>query len=210
MRFAVIFSNAGFMGLPLEYALLGPRGVFFGAVYVVMFNLMCWSWGVMVMRGEVQGVKVRSFLVNPGTVGIALGLPLFFLPVRLPEVVRAPVHHLAGLNTPLAMIVIGYYLIGARLGRVARQPVVYVATAIRLVAYPLMVIAMMYPFRHGLDRSMMLAITIGASAPVAAMVSMFATKFGRDVDTSVAVVSGSTLLSIVTMPPIIALAMAVL
>ena len=44
-------------------------------------------------------------------------------------------------------------------------------------------------------------------APVAAMVSMFATKFGRDVDTGVAVVSGTTLASIVTMPPVIALAM---
>ena len=57
---------------------------------------------------------------------------------------------------------------------------------------------------------MMLAVTIAASAPVAAMVSMFAEKFRRDVDVAVAVVSGSTILSIVTMPVIIALAMAVL
>ena len=42
------------------------------------------------------------------------------------------------------------------------------------------------------------------------MVSMFAVKFERDVDVSVAVVCGSTLLSILTMPPIVALAMAVL
>ena len=225
MRLAAVFSNAGFMGIPLEQAVLGDSGVFYGIVYVAVFNIFMWSWGLREMKSVELRVKSEGgratagrgigwfdwkMVVNPGTVGIALGLPLFFLSVRLPEVVRAPVHHLAGLNTPLAMIVIGYYLIGARLGRVARQPVVYVATAIRLVAYPLMVIAMMYPFRHGLDRSMMLAITIGASAPVAAMVSMFATKFGRDVDTSVAVVSGSTLLSIVTMPPIIALAMAVL
>ena len=71
-------------------------------------------------------------------------------------------------------------------------------------------IAAMYPFRHLLDRDMMLAVTIAASAPVAAMVSMFAEKFRRDVDVAVAVVSGSTILSIVTMPVIIALAMAVL
>ena len=57
---------------------------------------------------------------------------------------------------------------------------------------------------------MMLATVIAASAPVAAMVAMFAAKFDRDVDVSVAVVSGTTLLSILTMPVVIAFAMAVL
>ena len=45
---------------------------------------------------------------------------------------------------------------------------------------------------------------------VAAMVSMFASKFSRDVDLSVGLVSGTTLLSILTMPPVIAFAMEVL
>ena len=45
---------------------------------------------------------------------------------------------------------------------------------------------------------------------VAAMVSMFASKYERDVDLSVGLVSGTTLLSIFTMPPVIALAMEVL
>ena len=225
MRLAAVFSNAGFMGLPLEQAILGDTGVFYGVVYVVVFNLVMWSWGYGVMKNEKGKVKseadcgTRDFrssffnihsVVNPGTVGIAFGLPLFFCSAKLPAIVGTPVHLIAGLNTPLAMMVIGFCLVSAKLGKVARMPVVYVATAIRLVAYPLLVIAAMYPFRHRLDHTMMVAITVSASAPVAAMVSMFATKFGRDVDTSVAVVSGSTLLSILTMPPVVALAMSVL
>ena len=219
---AAVFSNAGFMGIPLEQAILGDGGVFYGIVYVVVFNLFMWSWGLCTMKNEerrvmsVGGKPLHSSfftlhsIVNPGTVGIALGLPLFFLSVRLPAVIGTPVHELANLNTPVAMIVIGYCLCGAKLGRVVKMPSVYVATAIRLVAYPLLMIAAMYPFRHVFDRNMMLAVVIAASAPVAAMVSMFAAKFGRDVDVSVAVVSGSTLVSILTMPVIIALAMEVL
>ena len=214
MRLAAVFSNAGFMGIPLEQAVLGDAGVFYGVVYVVVFNLVMWSWGYGTMKKEKgivksEKVNVHCF-VNPGTVGLAFGLPLFFFSAKLPAVVGTPVHLIAGLNTPLAMMVIGYCLVGAKLRIVARMPVVYVAAAIRLVVYPLLVVAAMYPFRHHLDRNMMLAITVSASAPVAAMVSMFSTKFGRDVDTSVAVVSGSTLLSILTMPVIIALAMSVL
>ena len=148
--------------------------------------------------------------LNPGTVGLAFGAPFFFLSMKLPTVIGAPIHHMANLNTPLAMIVIGYALAGAEFGKVLRTGSVYVATLVRLVICPLLVIAALYPFRHALDRNMMLAMTVAASAPVAAMVSMFASKFNRDVDVSVAVVSGTTLLSILTMPVVIAFAMGIL
>ena len=216
LRLATVFSNAGFMGLPLEQAILGSRGVFFGVVYIVVFNLFIWSWGVMLMRkdggvdGKEAGDRRWKMLFNPGTAGIALGLPLFLMSARLPAVIAGPVHHLANLNTPLAMVAIGYSLVGARLGRVVRLGSFYAASALRLVASPLLLIAAMFPFRRWLDADMMLAMVIAASAPVAALVSIFASKFGRDVDVGVASVSGTTLVSILTMPVVIAFAMAVL
>ena len=216
LMLAAVFSNAGFIGVPLDQAVLGDRGVFYGAVYIVVFNLFMWSWGYQLMKGT-EGpaigrhrlVNLKMF-VNPGSVGIFLGLPLFFFSVKLPATIGVPVHEIANLNTPLAMIIIGYCLVGAKLGRVVRTGAVYVATAIRLVVFPLAIIAALYPFRRQLDRDMMLATVIAAAAPVAAMVSMFASKFRRDVDTAVAVVSGTTLLSVLTMPPVIAFAMSVL
>ena len=216
---AAVFSNAGFMGSPLEQAVLGDGGVFYGIVYVVVFNLFMWSWGLRTMcaagiRDQGLGIRDRGMSlkmwVNPGTVGLALGAPFFFLSVKLPAVIGVPVHHMANLNTPLAMIVIGYSLVGARFGKVVRMGALYGATVVRLLICPLLAIAAFYPLRHALDRDMMLATVIAASAPVAAMVAMFAAKFGRDVDAAVAVVSGTTLLSILTMPVVIAFAMAVL
>ena len=218
---AAVFSNAGFMGIPLEQAVLGNEGAFYGIVYVVVFNLFIWSWGHHLMKSEeckVKSEKCKVFhsslftlhsVLNPGTVGLALGAPLFFCSVKLPAVIGVPIHHMANLNTPLAMIVIGYGLCGARFGKVLRTGTLYVATAIRLVLCPLLVIAALYPLRASLDRNLMLAMVIAASAPVAAMVSMFATKFRRDVDVSVAAVSGSTLLSVLTMPFVVAFAMEV-
>ena len=214
LRLATVFSNAGFMGIPLENALFGPDGVFYGVVYVVVFNVMMWSWGFCTMKGvdirRLGRAQLLTVLVNPGTVGIALGLPLFLGSVRLPEVVGRPVAFLSDLNTPLAMLVIGYHLAGARLGPVLRSGGAYLASAIRLVVYPLLLLAALYPLRTHLDATMACALVTAASAPVAAMVSMFAAKFDRDVDMSVGLVSGTTLLSIVTMPAVIALAMALL
>ena len=54
---------------------------------------------------------------------------------------------------------------------------------------------------------MAVAIVTAASAPVAALTSMFAVRYGRDVALSVGLVSSTTLLSILTMPPLVGLAM---
>jgi len=228
LRLATVFSNAGFMGIPLEYAILGPKGVFFGIVYVAMFNVFMWSWGLREMKGErVKGERVKGerkalnpftfspfhhlkMFVNPGTVGIAVGLPLFLFSVTLPEIVGKPVKMMADLNTPFAMLVIGYYLAGADLKSLVRIPAVHTAAFVRLVAFPLIVLGGLYLCRGWLDRTMALAMVTAASAPVAAMVTMFASKYGRDVDMSVGLVSGTTILSIFTMPAIIAIAMGVL
>ena len=213
LRLAMVFSNAGFMGIPLEQAILGAEGVFYGIVYVVVFNFFMWSWGLYEMRGTGNGERwhsLRPMIVNPGTVGIAIGLPLFFASISLPAILKTPVHLLAELNTPLAMLVIGFYLAGADFRRVIRMPSAYFAAAVRLVAYPLAMVALLFPLRAHFPREMMLALVTAASAPVAAMVSMFASKFERDVDLSVGLVSGTTLLSILTMPPVIAFAMEVL
>ena len=214
LRLSAVFSNAGFMGIPLEHAIFGDDGVFFGIVYVAVFNLFMWSWGVCTMKGgdlrRLDRAQLRTILVNPGTIGIAAGLPLFVFSVRLPAVVAGPVDLMAGLNTPLAMLAIGYHLAGAKLGGVLKSGGALVAAAVRLVAFPFAFMAVLWTMRESLDRTMMLSLVTAASAPVAAMVSMFAAKFDRDVDMSVGLVSGTTLLSIVTMPVVIAVAMAVL
>ena len=144
LRLATVFSNAGFMGIPLENALFGADGVFYGIVYVVVFNVVMWSWGFCTMKGvSLRGLgraQLLTVFVNPGTVGIALGLPLFLGSVHLPAVVARPVELLSDLNTPVAMLVIGYYLAGARLGSVLRSGGAYLAAAIRLVVYPLLLL----------------------------------------------------------------------
>ena len=78
----------------------------------------------------------------------------------------------------------------------------------RLLAIPALVVAGLAVARgFNLDSTMAIALTASASAPVAAMNTMFAAKYGRDVDVSVGLVSVTTLLSILTMPLIIGLAM---
>lgn len=216
LKLSMVLSNAGFMGIPLEQAVFGDEGVFFGVIYVAVFNLVIWSWGYRTMRGPGRpgdansGTNWRVTLINPGTLGLALGIPLFLSSYTLPTVLHDPVAMLADLNTPLAMLIIGYYLAGMHVKAVLRDPGAYLAAFVRLVATPLALIGFFWLIRAWVNPIMALAMITAASAPSAAMTTMFAAQYHRDVDLSVGLASGTTLLSIVTMPLLIALAMSVM
>ena len=68
LRVAAVFSNAGFMGIPLDQAILGDEGVFYGVVYVGVFNIVMWSWGYCTIRNvparALLGPAARSMFVK--------------------------------------------------------------------------------------------------------------------------------------------------
>lgn len=45
-RFCVVFTNCGFMGLPLLDALYGSEGLFLGSAFIMVNNLLLWTYGV--------------------------------------------------------------------------------------------------------------------------------------------------------------------
>ena len=160
------------------------------------------------MCGHLKDLSRRILFVNPGTVGIAIGLPLFLSSTTLPTLLHDPVKYISDINTPLAMIVIGFYLADAKFAAYFRCVPALVASALRLVIIPAVVLAGLAAAKGlALDPTMAIALTASASAPVAAMDTMFAAKYGRDVDVSVGLVAVTTILSIVTMPLLVGLAM---
>ena len=204
LRFAAVFSNCGFMSLPLQRAVLGSKGVFYGAVFVAIFNVLVWSYGLIDMSGGRKEFSVKKLILNPGVLGAAAAATLFLTQVSLPNIVLSPIRYIAALNTPIPMLVIGYHLSQAQLGNNLKDKAVYAVTGIRLIVIPIAALFIMK--LCGVDSEILISCTVASSAPVAAMTTMFSTKFGRDTQLSVGLVSITTLVSIVTMPAIIALA----
>lgn len=203
LQFGSIFSNAGFIALPLQEALLGPDGVFFGAAYLVMFNIFAWSLGVCMMTGDRSKITVKKILFSPGIIGVVIGMIVFVSSIQLPDVITTTLTHISNLNTPLPMIVVGYYLAETNLLQALKDKGNYLCMAIRLLVFPLLALGIMY--LCGVRDAMLVSMVVAMSAPVAAMTTMFCEKFGADTILSVQLVSLSTLFSMVTMPVIVAL-----
>lgn len=202
LQFGAVFSNCGFMSLPLQNAVIGSKGVFYGAVFVAIFNIIVWSYGLVDMSGDRKNINLKNILLNPGVLGAAASCLFFFLRIDLPPIALTPISYIAALNTPVPMLVIGYYLSKTDFKKSLRDKGIYAVTAMRLVAIP--AVSLLVMKLCGVSGDILVACTIASSAPVAATTTMFATKFNRDVELSVGLVSVTTVLSIITMPLIIA------
>ena len=207
LRFAVVFSNVGYMGIPLQEAVLGPEGVFYGSVCVGMFNIFVWTYGLVCSSGDFKNMSVKKVLFNPGIVAVTIGLIIFLFSIPVKEYVP-PVSQtlslMAGLNTPVAMMVIGFNLANSNIWSSLKSVSTYVVAALRLVIIPLAALFVMLLF--GIRGDILVSLVIAASSPVAAVTTVFAIKYYNDINTSVNLVAFTTLLSIVTMPIIVALA----
>ena len=201
LRFASIFSNCGFMGIPLLSALLGPDGVFYGAAYLVVFNLLIWSYGQYIMAKGSEGFETKKIILNPGVIAVIIGLLFFFTSTRLPQIIMIPVDYMASLNTPVPMLIIGYTMSKFKFKDLLGGFDEVKVYLIRLVVSPLILLGILYAM--GIRGTVLTAVIVSASAPTAALTTMFAIKFGCDEELSARIVSTSTLLSIVTMTLIV-------
>ena len=197
LRFAVSYSNCGYMGLPLVQAVLGESAVIYAAGAVIAFNLLLWTEGIFLIGGK-KYVSLRKALLNPGTIGFAIGFLLFAFEITLPNVLGEVVKMFADMNTPLAMLIIGTYFAHTKFGELFRSRSLYLVCFLRLILIPAIITAALYPLHLSYDLYASSVIT--ASAPVAAATTMFTAKFNMNTRLASQSVTLSTLLSILTMP----------
>lgn len=205
-NFAVAFSNAGFLGLPLVQATLGEHAVFYVVGFVSLLNVLQWTYGVSVLTGERKTVSIKSIFLNPIIIGVLAGFVLFCtgLGTRLPGVLRITLESLSRLNAPLAMIILGCYLAQTELRSLVTTARLYVVSFARLILVPLLTIALLLPMP--VPSEMKLAVLICAIAPVGANVAVYAQLNDLDYSYACKAVTQSTVLSLIAMPLLLLLA----
>lgn len=213
-KYASIYGNVGYMGLPLSQAILGDEGVFICSVFISTFNLFAFTHGVVLMTRDQEKtagrINLKKIFINPGTIGILIGMPIFLLgiPLNSAKIIYEPISMMAELNTPVAMLLFGTYIANTDLKTTFKQKESYLVVLIKLVALPALMVALGKIFN--LDRSLLVATAILAGAPTANNTVMFAAQFGKDTGLASKLSALCSIISIVTLPVWIAIAEALI
>ena len=207
-NFAAAFCNAGFIGIPLAQAVIGDEGVFYMAASVALLNLFQWTYGVYIMTDRKDSIRAKTIVKNPVVIAIVVGIALFLSRLPVPGILTSTLGYIAGMNTPVAMILMGTYM--AKLPwRKLLDKRAYGCVLLRLVVIPAVVLAVFWALPIT-NQNVALAAYLAAATPVGANICVFAQQYDCDYEFSVVTVCLSTVLSIVTVPVMVSLAQMVM
>lgn len=207
-NFAAAFCNAGFIGIPLAQAAIGEDGVFYVAASVALLNLFQWTYGVYIMTDRRDAIRAKTIATNPVVIAIVVGVVLFVGRIPVPEILTSTLGYIAGMNTPVAMILMGTYL--ARVSwRELLDRRAYSCVLLRLVVIPAVVLVLFWLLPVS-NTAVAMAVFLAAATPVGANICVFAQQYNSDYPFSVVTVCLSTVLSVVTVPLLSTLAQALL
>jgi len=203
LRFGVVYSNAMFIGFPLVQALAGVDGLFFAVVYVLAFNIYAWTHGFAMFPGDGSGACRRLFS-NPAIWAIVVGLALFVGRVELPGIVNQGLGLLGDMTAPLSMIIVGAGLAKVDWGGLFVDGWLWAGVAVRNCLIPLLAVLALWFVP--LSTTARLATLIPLACPTAAFLVLFTVRSKCDSTFPSSLVALSTVMSMVTVPAVVALA----
>ncbi|MCL2560570.1 MAG: AEC family transporter [Turicibacter sp.] len=197
-KYACIYSNAGFIGIPLIFGVFGSEGVFYLTAYLFFANFLQWTHGIMAISGQMSFSFFTRALRSPAIIASVIGFIVFFLQVDMPDLIIDPIRMLSDANAPLAMIVAGFALSKADIRKILINPNIYKVAFIRLLLLPLLVIGLFSFFN--VPMIIIGTVVILTACPVAINIVMFAYQYEKNDTFATELMIFTTILSIVTIP----------
>ncbi len=198
MEFLFVFANIGCNGYPLVEAAFGSGATFYVTVFVLAFQLVCWTWGVFLLSGGKGELSFRLFL-TPCIIAAVIAYILYFFRVPCPELVYRTVYNIGNMSPALVMLILGCSLACMKLGDIFGRFEMYLLVLVRLVAVPLLLGLLMKHLIPNNPVMLQVAVLI-LCMPAATNTTVMSYRYAADQKTASAGVFLSTLLSVGTIP----------
>lgn len=197
-RFSVIFSNCGFMGIPLVNGIFGSEGVFYITAYITVFNLFLWTFGVFMMTKVKDWGSLLKAIISPNIIAIIIGLVFFLLQIRVPDTIYQAMNYIGSMNTPLAMLIAGVAICSTDMRKILGKSKIYLVTLIKLMLLPI-ILLFLYS-RFPIDNIIITTAILAAACPTATTSIMFALRYDKNATYASEFFVVTTLLSAITIP----------
>ncbi len=206
MRFCEIFSNCGFMGLPLALAVFPDNSSLMAFLIIcnICGNIFMYTMGASLTSDVNCKINFKKILLNPVLIAFVISIPLNIFKVKnyIPEIETYSVWF-NNIVTPLAMTVLGMKMGSVKFLEILKNSKVYIVGFAKLIVFPMLgvVIAILVSLLLPAQKfNLVMCAFICFATPTAAMASTMADQYGGDKEGTALYTLGTTLLSVITIP----------
>ena len=224
--FSAMFSNCGFLGIPLSEIAIKYCDAFtatpddsmsrmrlYATLFNVVFNLLNWTLGVALFGGaEKKSGMLKKALLNPCTIALLAALPFTLTGFSLLEPITVGgteipqiaelITYLYNLCVPVSMCILGIRLADIKAGAIFRNGYVYVSLGVKMLVVPALVCAfclLLHSF-GGIGGEMVVCMVVMAATPTATTALAFAERFDGDTAVAGSCIVSSTVISLAVVP----------
>ena len=196
-----MFANTGNYGLPLVSFAFGEKALSYAGIYFVTTTFLFYTVGVLIASLGHMNLREAAFglFKIPTMYAVVLAILINALHIQIPDPINRAVELAAGGTIPLMLILLGVELTRVQLSGSVRA--MQLSVGLRLVVAPL--IALVLAGLFGIQGFARQGSVTEASMPSMVSATVLATEYQLDSKLVTAVVFISTLLSPLTLTPLL-------
>ena len=206
---SLVYTNAGNILIPLVAGTLGQEYIFYTCSYMVVQNLLIWSYTANAIGGR-SGFQLQRVIKNPVIIAICVGFVYMLFPFPWPGALESAVRSVGGCMAPASMILVGVLLAGLRLRGDERTRGAWRVVFLRLAVSPFITLLVLLPMvrwvHHPDIWPICFVLALAGSGPSASLVTQVAQLYDNQSDRASYINAVTTVLCSVTLPLVTLLA----
>lgn len=199
-----IFSNLGFIGIPVVTSILGAQYVVYVTEFVLIYTFVFYTYGIALMDGSFSLSSMKA-MVNPGTIFGLAALCIIIFEIPMPGFLKTASTYLGNVTSPMALMAVGFTLAQSDWKKIFGQPRLYVFSVVKLLILPLFLLPLLKMVTD--DAQLIPVCTVMLGMPIGNMPLILGNQRGMDVSACGAAIILTTILCVFTVPALLAVAM---
>ncbi|MBO6157932.1 MAG: AEC family transporter [Firmicutes bacterium] len=211
-----VFSNTGFMAIPIMQTLYGDMSIFVINILNLPFNFLVYTYGIYLIQKDIrakqeeklaaEGQKTASsrikldwkLFLTPGIVASIIALILYFFKIQMPQPLTVTFRFIGDVTPPLTMLLLGAVLAESPIADAFTNVKLDLAMLLKLFLMPLLAFV---SARLVFDDPVIIGITVLTFAmPCGTMGVMLSKNFGGNTRMAAGGIFFSTIVSLITIP----------
>lgn len=169
--------------------------------------VLLWTHCCTVLRGD-KGFDLKKIVTNLNLIAIVVAALLFALHISLPAGLVSTISSVGNMIGPLGMLLAGMAIASCSLKKLVLTPRYYLTVFLRLILYPMVTLGLLWLLKAQTwipdGKAILMTVFLSGITPVCSALNSMVQLYDRDMEESGALYVLTTLLSIVTMPLVIA------
>ena len=205
--FTCSYNNSGFMGFPVVYELLGPKGLALAVMLNISFNLTAYSFGAVEIgrdseHHKAEGLDMKGVIFNTINAAIVLSLIFYFGRLKVPALAAAPITYMSNITTPLSMVIIGMALARSHGLEMLTDRSAWLSALMRLVVYPVLICLFLMVLPFGSSPVVGAVFVLIMAMPAASVTTVLCEIYHSNIEFAAKVMFIQNVLCIVTIPAV--------